>query len=160
MELIFGFLPLPVAIAVLAVTGVGAVLIKRFAKSNSVKAIADQVAISVVTKKRVDQTVEAVLAVLKVDVQLADKIGDLVAEIVTEIVGVKGSLTSKVQTVSRLVAQDETILPAVALKAVSGPTPLNNLIVDKGDPSIIADVHTRALVAEGVIRQYAQHVEK
>lgn len=85
MELIFGFLPLPIAVVALVTIGIGGFLVRKYVKNPPIVAVATAITDAVITKERVDQTVEAVLAKLKVDPSLADKIGDYVADLILEI---------------------------------------------------------------------------
>lgn len=157
MELIFSLLPLPLMIAVLATVGVGGLLIRKLVKSKNVLAITETVVDSVMTVKLIDQTVEAVLAKLKVSPGLADKLGDLIAEIIVTVTTTRTDVAAKATNVKVLMDSDSSVVPAVALRLVEGPTLLNNLIVDVAAPVVSESITSRAAVATGVMKAYAEH---
>lgn len=157
MELIFGLLPLPVAIGLLVVVGVGGLVVRKYVKSKSIVDITDTVSDLVVTPERIDRTVEAILAKLKVDMVLADKIGDFIALIVSEVLQHKKRSGEKSSTISAALTASGSVNSSVASRLIAGPTPVVSLIESTAPIDVAANHNARMRVAERLVKAYAEN---
>lgn len=159
MELIFGFLPLPLAVTALVVVAVGGVIVRKYVKNKAVVAVTEEVVSTIVTRDRIDRTVEAVLAKLRVDPVLADKIGDYLADVILSI-----TQNATARALARRTADDRHELASLAMSASNGAqrsvivttvleqaNPLKDLITATASEDVLADPTAKVMVADKVI---------
>lgn len=154
MELIFGLLPPPVALGVIGVVVVAGLILRKKRPGSKITDTVTTVGDVVVTRDRIDKAVEAVLVNLRIHHDVADKIGDLVAEVILAITNQGRSIKAKSVEIQPLVHSQPHIIMAAA-HTLAGPTPLTEVIREVAEPAVADSMEARTLVCAEIVKKYA-----